>query len=90
MTDSADSLQETVALTTAPGRTIGEMWAEALRRNGVPVGLRPNDPGELGTFGGENLLGGVTLFVRRMDLDRAQEVIAELTGEMGESPPPER
>jgi hypothetical protein len=66
------------------------MWAEALRRNGVPVGLRPNDPGELGTFGGENLLGGVTLFVRRMDLDRAREVMENLTDETEEMPPPER
>lgn len=70
------SPDEVVWLTTAPNEPIAQMWAADLRNEHIPVMLKPGGPGfgawaSAATFEHE-------LFVRRVDYDRARELLADL------------
>lgn len=65
-----------VWLTTAPNEPIARMWAADLEHEHIRVMLKPGGPGfgawaSAATFEHD-------LFVRRADLERARELLAEL------------
>lgn len=65
-----------VWLTTAPNEPIAQMWADDLQTADIPVMLKPGGPGfgawaSAATFEHD-------LFVRRGDLERARELLADL------------
>lgn len=67
---------EIVWLTTAPNEPIARMWAADLDNEQIRVMLKPGGPGfgawaSAATFEHD-------LFVRRADLERARELLAEL------------
>lgn len=74
MTAPADD--DIIWLATAPNEPIAQMWAADLRNEQIPVMLKPGGPGfgawaSAATFEHD-------IFVRRIDLDRARELLAEL------------
>jgi hypothetical protein len=67
---------DVVWLTTAPNEPIARMWAADLENEQIRVMLKPGGPGfgawaSAATFEHD-------LFVRRADLERARELLAEL------------
>lgn len=73
-----------VVVKTLPSRPIAEMCAELLRAEGVPCVLVPRGPGA-GAWGSSEWMPH-ELRVRRRDLERARELLAE---ETDDEPAPE-
>lgn len=66
---------EIVHVGTAPNEAIAQMWASALRDEGVQVMIRS---GGSGYALGHNLLNEQYIFVRQDDVELAREIIADM------------
>jgi hypothetical protein len=64
-----------VFLTTAPNEPMARFWEDVLVDAGIPVLVKPGGPGAGGW--GSVATFEHDLYVRRDDLDRAREIVAE-------------
>jgi hypothetical protein len=67
--------QDIAFLFTAPNEPMARFWEEVLVDAGIPVQLRPGGPGAGGW--GSVATFSHDLYVRKSDLDRAREIVAE-------------
>jgi hypothetical protein len=67
--------QDIAFLLTAPNEPMARFWEEVLVDAGIPVLVRPGGPGAGGW--GSVATFAHDLYVRRSDLDRAREIVAE-------------
>lgn len=82
---SGNKAAEIMHLATAGSEVEGQMWASALRNEGVAVLVRPGGPGA-GAWASSATFEHA-LYVRKDDLETAREVLA---GFIGGSPRPVR
>lgn len=68
---------EIVQVATAPNEAIAQMWASALRDEGIRVLIRS---GGSGYALGHNLLNEQYIFVREDDVELAREIIEDMDG----------
>lgn len=67
--------QEIAFLLTAPNEPMARFWEDVLADAGIPALVRPGGPGAGGW--GSVATFAHDLYVRRSDLDRAREIVAE-------------
>jgi hypothetical protein len=67
--------QDIAFLLTAPNEPMARFWEEVLADAGIPALVRPGGPGAGGW--GSVATFAHDLYVRRSDLDRAREIVAE-------------
>jgi hypothetical protein len=67
--------QDIAFLLTAPNEPMARFWEEVLVDAGIPVLVRPGGPGAGGW--GSVATFAHDLYVRKGDLDRAREIVAE-------------
>ncbi len=67
--------QDIAFLFTAPNEPMARFWEEVLVDAGIPVLVRPGGPGAGGW--GSVATFSHDLYVRKSDLDRAREIVAE-------------